>query len=262
VAEPSIRELADKVDDLSRLVARQSGALGHLADTRRRPGTDLALLVDLHALRGDALAAAAATRSGRERGAFEAIATGLERLLAGRGGVLVVPRPGHPFSAATMEAAEEVPCAEAALDRTVAALVAPGLEADGRTVRPAKVTVHRYAPQPVTAEPEPEAAPEPEPQPAAPVNGNGTAVNGRKVSRTRRAAATDEPEQARKARPARRAQQPQQGENGAGDAAGPSTAQDAPQARKSPAKRATRKQPARNGQPTSAMTSSETSKFA
>jgi molecular chaperone GrpE len=234
MAEPSIRELADKVDDLSRLVARQSGALGQLADARRRPGTDVALLVDLHALRGDALAAAAATRSGKERGAFEAIATGLERLLAGRGGVLVVPRPGHPFSAATMEAAEEVRCADAALDRTVAALVAPGLEADGRTVRPAKVTVHRYAPPPGPVEPEPE------PRPAAADNGHSGAVNGRKASR--------------------RADGP--AANGTANGTGPAAAESAAPARRTPAKRAARKQPTGKGQPTSAMTSSDTSKFA
>ncbi len=165
MADPSIRDLADKVDDLSRLVARQSGALGQIADARRRPGSDVALLVDLHALRGDALAAASTTRSGKERGAFEAIATGLERLLAGRGGMLVVPRAGHPFSAATMEAAEEVACSDASLDRTVATLLAPGLEADGRTVRPARVAVHRYAAQPVATDPAPEDTPEPEPEP-------------------------------------------------------------------------------------------------
>ena len=195
MADPSIRDLADKVDDLSRLVARQSGALGQIADARRRPGSDVALLVDLHALRGDALAAASATRSGKERGAFEAIATGLERLLAGRGGVLVVPRAGHPFSAATMEAAEEVACADASLDRTVATLLAPGLEADGRTVRPARVAVHRYAAQPVATDPAPQATPEPEPEPepqptpeppAPERNGHGPVTNGRKVTRARR----------------------------------------------------------------------------
>jgi molecular chaperone GrpE len=246
VAEPSIRDLADKVDDLSRLVARQSGALGQLADARRRPGTDLSLLVDLHALRSDALAAAAATRPGRERGVFETIATGLERLLAGRGGVLVVPRPGHPFSAATMEAAEEVPCADAARDRTVAELVAPGLEADGRTVRPARVTVHRYAPQAATAEPEPEPDSPSEP---APELTSGPAVNGRKASRPRRAAtagsAAEEPEPTRKARPARRAQQPQNAPT-ADNGSGPATAEDAAPARKAPVKRTARKQPARS----------------
>jgi molecular chaperone GrpE len=249
VADPSIRDLADKVDDLSRLVARQSGALGQIADARRRPGSDVALLVDLHALRGDALAAASATRSGKERGAFEAIATGLERLLAGRGGVLVVPRAGHPFSAATMEAAAEVTCADAALDRTVATLLAPGLEADGRTVRPARVAVHRYAAQPVATDPAPQATPEPQPEPepqptpeppAPERNGHGPVTNGPKVTRARRPGASTqpEPEPERKARPARRAQQPRATQPEPEPAAGESKTP-------APAKRAARKPPAR-----------------
>jgi molecular chaperone GrpE len=260
VADPSIRELADKVDDLSRLVARQSGALGQLADARRRPGLDVALLVDLHALRGDALAAASATRSGRERGAFEAIAIGLERLLAGRGGALVVPRPGHPFSAATMEAAEEVACADASLDRTVATLLAPGLEADGRTVRPARVAVHRYAAQPVVAEPEPvpEPVPVPEPEPVAepepgrPARTGRARVNGQKLSRATQPAPAAEPEPVRKARPARRAQQadrPQPEPVVEPVATEPAT-EERPEAPAAPVKRAARKQPARKAQPT------------
>ncbi|GAA1261700.1 hypothetical protein GCM10009609_25760 [Pseudonocardia aurantiaca] len=249
MADLSIRDLADKVDDLSRLVARQSGALGQIADPRRRPGSDVALLVDLHALRGDALAAASTTRSGKERGAFEAIATGLERLLAGRGGVLVVPRAGHPFSAATMEATEEVACSDASLDRTVATLLAPGLEADGRTVRPARVAVHRYVAQPVATDPAPEDTPEPQPEdtpepPAPERNGHGPVTNGRKVSRARRpAAASAEPEPGpgaeRKARPARRAKQPSPTQPE------PESAASDPETR-APAKRAARKPPARN----------------
>jgi molecular chaperone GrpE len=35
---------------------------------------------------------------------------------------------------------------DAALDRTVAALLEPGLEVDGRSVRPARVVVHRHRP--------------------------------------------------------------------------------------------------------------------
>jgi molecular chaperone GrpE len=273
VADPSIRELADKVDDLSRLVARQSGALGQLADPGRRPGTDLALLVDLHALRGDALVAARATRSGKERAAFEAIATGLERLLAGRGGVLVVPRAGHPFSAATMEAAEEVACADASLDRTVAALLTPGLDADGRTVRPARVAVHRYAAQPpaapvaadpVAADPvavepmarEPDPSTTPEPEPPAPERNGHAPVNGQKTARGRRPhAAAPEPE------PVRRARDPQPTATNSEVGTGAGTKEPAP-ARKSPAKRAARRQPAGKAQPTSAMTSSDTSKLA
>jgi molecular chaperone GrpE len=228
VADPSIRELTDKVDDLSRLVARQSGALGQLAESGGRRGPDIPLLVDLHALRGDALAAAGAARSAKERSAFEAIATGLERLLAGRGGVLVMPRAGHPFSAATMEAAEEVACTDTSLDRTVAALLSPGLEAEGRTVRPARVAVHRYATQPATAQsdteqpetPQAETAPPETPQaeneqartaepaaatpePAPERNGH---VNG--TTGDRRATRTDKKDPARRSRPARRMQGP------------------------------------------------------
>ncbi|TWF80901.1 molecular chaperone GrpE [Pseudonocardia hierapolitana] len=143
MADPSLQDLADKVDDLSRLVTRQSAALARLAEGGTRAGPDVPLLVELHALRSDALACAATTRTRKERAAFEAIAAGLERLLAGRGGTLVSPRPGHAFSAATMEAAEVLTTDDAALDRTVAALLEPGLEVDGRSVRPARVSVHR-----------------------------------------------------------------------------------------------------------------------
>lgn len=143
-SQQELRDLADKVDDLSRLVTRQSAALARLADGGTRAGPDVPLLVELHALRSDALTCAATTRTRKERSAFEAIAAGLERLLAGRGGTLVSPRPGHAFSAATMEAAEVVATDDTALDRTVAALLEPGLEVDGRSVRPARVAVHRH----------------------------------------------------------------------------------------------------------------------
>jgi molecular chaperone GrpE len=146
VVDPSLQDLVDKVDDLSRLVARQSAALARLVDGGTRAGPDVPLLVELHALRSDALACAATTRTRKERSAFEAIAAGLERLLAGRGGTLVSPRQGHAFSAATMEAAEVVTTDDAALDRTVAALLEPGLEVDGRSVRAARVAVHRHRP--------------------------------------------------------------------------------------------------------------------
>jgi molecular chaperone GrpE len=145
-----LQELVDKIDDLSRIVSRQSAALARLAEGGTRAGPDVSLLVELHALRSDALACAATTRTRKERSAFEAIAAGLERLLAGRGGALVSPRAGHAFSAATMEAAEVVATDDAALDRTVAELLEPGLEVDGRSVRPARVTVHRHEPPDTT----------------------------------------------------------------------------------------------------------------
>lgn len=143
MADPSLQDLADKVDDLSRLVSRQAATLGRLVDGGPRSGPDVPLLVELHAMRADALSCAATSRARKDRAAFEAIAAGLERLLAGRGGALVVPRQGHPFSPATMEAVEVVATDDVALDRTVAALLEPGLEADGRSVRPARVAVHR-----------------------------------------------------------------------------------------------------------------------
>ena len=143
-SQQELRTLADKIDDLSRVITRQSAALSRLADGGPRTGPDVPLLVELHALRSDALACAATTRTRKERAAFEAIAAGLERLLAGRGGTLVSPRPGHAFSAATMEAAEVVATDDATLDRTVAALLEPGLEVDGRSVRPARVAVPRH----------------------------------------------------------------------------------------------------------------------
>ena len=69
---------------------------------------------------------------------------------------------------------------DASLDRTVATLLAPGLEADGRTVRPARVAVHRYAAQPVATDPAPQDTPEPEPEPEthpeAPGSRAGTAM--------------------------------------------------------------------------------------
>ena len=144
MVDPSLQDIADKVDDLSRLVTRQSTALARLVDGGAPTRADVPLLVELHALRSDALACAATTRARKERTAFEAIAAGLERLLAGRGGTLVSPRPGAAFSAAVMEAAEVVATNDAALDRTVAALLEPGLEVDGRSVRPARVVVHRH----------------------------------------------------------------------------------------------------------------------
>lgn len=275
MADSSIGDLADKLDDLSRLIGRQSGLLLELSDARRRPGPDTALLVELHALRGDALAAATGTRSARERGAFEAIADRLERLLAGRGGVLVAPRPGHPFSTATMEASEEVACADAALDRTVATLLAPGLEADGRTVRLARVAVNRYtAPSPEpTAQPAPPAEPGTDGQSAAEPARKGRTRNGRTPdpeptaepaatngrasrARTRRQAQPDDaavepPGRSNHIRSARRTREPEQT---ADQTAAGAASSEAPPA-KSPAKGASRKQPAPEAEPSRAPTS-------
>ncbi|GAA0943711.1 hypothetical protein [Pseudonocardia zijingensis] len=144
MVDASLQDITDKLDDLTRLVTRQSATVARLADGGARTGPDVPLLVELHALRSDALTCAATTRTRKDRAAFEALAAGLERLIAGRGGTLVSPRPGHPFSAAMMEAAEVVTTGDAALDRTVAALLEPGLEVEGRSVRPARVAVHRH----------------------------------------------------------------------------------------------------------------------
>ena len=139
---PTLQEVSDRIDDLARAVARQSAVLAALSDAPAAAGPDLALLVDLHALRLDALACAATAGSERERAAFAALAGGLERVLTGRGGTVLAPGPGTPFDGATMEAAEVVAAADPAADRTVAALLEPGLAAGGRCIRPARVAVH------------------------------------------------------------------------------------------------------------------------
>jgi molecular chaperone GrpE len=139
---PSLRDVADKVDDVARALARQSAVLAALSDAPAA-GPDLPLLVDLHALRGDALACAATARSRRERAGFDALAAGLERLLTGRGGTVVAPAAGEAFDGRTMEAAEVVATHDPAADRTVAALLDAGLAVDGRCVRPARVAVRR-----------------------------------------------------------------------------------------------------------------------
>jgi molecular chaperone GrpE len=139
-----MQDLADKLDDLARVVARQGATLGELVDARASTGPDVPLLVELHALRADALACAETARSRRERSAFTALAGGLERLLVGRGGAVVEPVPGAPFSSATMEAIEIVPTDDPDLDRTVVAVVEAGLTANGRSVRPACVSVRRH----------------------------------------------------------------------------------------------------------------------
>ena len=140
--DPTLQDIADRIDDVARLVSRQAATLGSLADARAA-GPDVPLLVDLLALHTDTRRCAATARSRRERAAFEAVAAGLVRLLAGRGGAVVTPAVGEPFTGVTMEAAETVPTDDPALDRTVAAVLDPGLLVAGRSVRPARVAVHR-----------------------------------------------------------------------------------------------------------------------
>ena len=153
VPEPSLQDLADAVVDVGRLVARQAASLDQLVDdsraaaARARVGADVPLLVDLLALHRDASTCAATARSRREREAFGAVAGGIERLIEGRGGRLVAPAAGTPFDAVSMEAVEVVTTDDATQDRTVATLLEPGLllAEIGRSVRPARVAVHRYA---------------------------------------------------------------------------------------------------------------------
>jgi molecular chaperone GrpE len=144
VSEPTLTELADKVDDVARLLTRQASTLATLCDTAgSTAGPDLPLLVELHALRNDALTCAATARSRRERAAFEAIAAGMARLLIGRGGQLVEAAAGDAFSGTWMEVAQIVAAQDPAQDRTVAGLMEPGLAVGGRSVRPARVAVFR-----------------------------------------------------------------------------------------------------------------------
>lgn len=148
MADHTLGDIADKVDDVARLLARQAATLGAIADAKpaASAGPDLPLLVELHALRVDALQCAGTARSRRERTAFEVLAAGLERLLVGRGGAPVAPGVGEAFSGSTMEAVEVLATDDPGLDRTVARLLEPGLLAAGRSVRPARVAVHRHRP--------------------------------------------------------------------------------------------------------------------
>jgi molecular chaperone GrpE len=142
VGEVTLQDVADRVDDVARALARQAVTLGALSDARDAAGPDVSLLVELHALRVDALGCAATARTHRERDAFTAMAAGLERLLVARGGTAVAPAVGAAFDGRTMEAAQVTPTADAASDRTVAALLEPGLSVGSRSIRPARVAVY------------------------------------------------------------------------------------------------------------------------
>ena len=142
MGEVTLQDVADRVDDVARALARQAVTLGALSDARDAAGPDVSLLVDLHALRVDALACAATARTHRERDAFTAMAAGLERLLVARGGTAVAPAVGAAFDGRTMEAAQVTPTADAASDRTVAALLEPGLSVGSRSIRRARVAVY------------------------------------------------------------------------------------------------------------------------
>src|SRR6478752_3035763 len=109
MGEVTLQDVADRVDDVARALARQAATLDGLADGRRAEGPDV-------------------------------------RLLVGRGGTVVAPAVGAAFDARTMEAVEIVPTAEEAADRTVAMLLEQGLSVGPRSVRPARVAVHKLAP--------------------------------------------------------------------------------------------------------------------
>ncbi|MBL1078749.1 nucleotide exchange factor GrpE [Nocardia sp. 2] len=149
-AEPTTAEVAERIDDLTRIVARQAAALERLSDDararaqRERAGADAPLVVELFALYGDALALATTAQSDTEHAAFETFANRVERLLTGRGGQVVVPAAGVVFDASTMEAADVVATADPADDRTVDSVLQPGLTIADRSVRPARVIVRRH----------------------------------------------------------------------------------------------------------------------
>ncbi|MEV0246092.1 nucleotide exchange factor GrpE [Nocardia sp. NPDC050712] len=150
--QQTLTRLVEQVEDLSRVIARQAGTIERLTDDAKsraqqeRAGADLPLVVELFALHGDAAACAATAESDRERAAFTALATRMERLLTGRGATLVTPRPGDPFDSLTMEAGDVAPTDDPTADRSIEALVQPGLSVGGRSVRPANVVVRVHRP--------------------------------------------------------------------------------------------------------------------
>ncbi|WP_338837238.1 nucleotide exchange factor GrpE [Gordonia polyisoprenivorans] len=148
VAE-QVRRLDERVEDLGRVIARQSQSLERLLDAEKKrsardaAGADLALLVDLLALFGDALGCASSSADAADRAAFTALADGLERLIVGHGGTPVTPRVGDDFDATTMDAVDTRETGAADRSRTVAGVLRPGLNVGSRSVRPAAVIVYR-----------------------------------------------------------------------------------------------------------------------
>ncbi|MFI7666324.1 hypothetical protein [Nocardia sp. NPDC049526] len=146
----SLAHLAESIEDLTRVIARQATTIDRLADEakardrRDRSGADLPLVLELFALHTDTTACAVTAESARERAAFEAVASRIERLIVGRGGTLVTPRPDDAFDSLTMEAADVAQTHDPALDRTVESVVQVGLTVSGRSVRPAGVVVRRH----------------------------------------------------------------------------------------------------------------------
>jgi molecular chaperone GrpE len=161
-----LEQLVERVEDLSRMIARQAATIERLADEAKarakqdRAGADLPLVVELFALHCDTAACATTAESPRECDAFEAVTTRIERLIVGRGGALVTPRQNDTFDSLTMEAADVAKTDDPDLDRTVDDLIQPGLTVSGRSVRPASVVVRRYkAPSSSAAAPKTAAQP-------------------------------------------------------------------------------------------------------
>lgn len=147
-ATAPIAQVVERVEDLSRVIARQAQTLDRLIESDRArarqaaSGADLPLLVDLFGLFIDATTCAASAGDA-DADAFTALAAGLDRMITGRGGVLVVPSPGTQFDARTMEAVDVVEVDDAAADLTVAQVLRPGLLVGDRSVRAAAVVVRR-----------------------------------------------------------------------------------------------------------------------
>ncbi|MGC4935012.1 nucleotide exchange factor GrpE [Gordonia sp. DT30] len=141
--------LEEQITDLGRVLARQATSLDRLVDADRaraaqaKAGADLPLLVDLLALYTDARTCAVSAAEEADRAAFEALADGLDRLITGRGGTLVVPVAGDGFDAAVMDAVDIRDAPGESARRTVADLVRPGLRVGQRSVRAAAVIVYR-----------------------------------------------------------------------------------------------------------------------
>ena len=148
-ADVTLTTIAERIEDLSRIVARQARTLDQLVESdrvrarRSATGADLPLLVDLFALFTDAVTCAQSAE-GADRAAFTAIADGLDRVISGRGGTVVVPAVGTPFDARTMEAVDVLDTDVPDEHRTVAALLRPGLRVGDRSVRAAAVVVRRH----------------------------------------------------------------------------------------------------------------------
>ncbi|MGW0249364.1 nucleotide exchange factor GrpE [Nocardia goodfellowii] len=148
--QQTLTRLVEQVGDLSRVIARQAATIERLTDDAKsraqqdRAGADLPMIVELFALHNDAATCASTAESDRERDGFAAIATRVERLLAGRGALLVTPQPDDAFDPRTMEASAVAPTADPAADRTVDAVIQPGLSVADRSIRPASVVVRRH----------------------------------------------------------------------------------------------------------------------